>query len=95
MQGLKEKNVVFNRNSDSGSSQYWKVILYNSDFKYDHDFFGDIAEVFKVPYIEASNLMTLIEKEGSAVCGIYLKEVAELKLDLLKNLMYKAVMELA
>lgn len=57
----------------------YKVILYNDDFTTMEFVIEVLQRFFSVNSERAQQLMLQIHNEGSAVCGIYTRDVAETK----------------
>ncbi len=63
----------------------WKVILLNDDYT-SMDFVVSVLEtIFKKAPAEAAQLMLQVHRKGSAVCGIYAKQIAEAKIVLVHS----------
>ena len=64
----------------------YRVVLLNDDYT-TMDFVIKILEqVFQKGPAEAFRLMMQIHTQGSAICGIYTYEIAETKVDTIRNL---------
>ena len=64
----------------------YKVLLHNDDYT-TIDFVVDILiGVFHKNTIEAEAIMMEVHKKGKSVCGIYTYEIAETKVDQVKEL---------
>lgn len=65
--------------SKSKPPKLYKVILFNDDFT-TMDFVIEVLQTFFAMNRErATQVMLKVHKEGSAVCGIYPKDIAETK----------------
>ncbi len=62
------------------------VILHNDDYTTMEFVVFVLQVVFKKDSIMANEIMIKIHKEGSAVCGVYIYEIAETKVQQVKNL---------
>ena len=59
----------------------YKVILLNDDYTPMEYVVRLIRLVFKKSEDEAVNIMLMVHKKGSGICGIFTKEVAETKVE--------------
>ena len=57
----------------------YKVILLNDDYTPMEYVVGLLRDVFKKSESEAVNIMLIVHKKGSGVCGVFTKEIAETK----------------
>ena len=57
----------------------YKVILLNDDYTPMEYVVRLLKIVFKKSESEAVNIMLMVHKKGSGVCGVYTKEIAETK----------------
>tara|TARA_Y100000994_G_C15386998_1_gene315723 strand:+ start:123 stop:437 length:315 start_codon:yes stop_codon:yes gene_type:complete len=57
----------------------YKVILLNDDYTPMEYVVGLLRDVFKKSESEAVNIMLMVHKKGSGVCGVFTKEIAETK----------------
>jgi ATP-dependent Clp protease adaptor protein ClpS len=59
----------------------YKVILLNDDFTTMEFVVGILEGVFRKPPAEAVQIMLRVHNEGRGLCGIYIKQVAEAKIN--------------
>lgn len=57
----------------------YKVILLNDDYTPMEYVVRLLKEVFKKSESDAINIMLMVHKKGSGVCGVFTKEIAETK----------------
>ena len=57
----------------------FKVILLNDDYTPMEYVVKLLKEVFKKSENDAINIMLMVHKKGSGVCGVFTKEIAETK----------------
>ena len=62
----------------------YKVILLNDDYTPMEYVVKLLREVFRKSENDAINIMLMVHKKGSGVCGIFTKEIAETKFLLLQ-----------
>ncbi|MGB9712074.1 MAG: ATP-dependent Clp protease adapter ClpS [Dissulfurimicrobium sp.] len=64
----------------------FKVLLYNDDYTTMEFVVKVLMEIFNKSQQEATNIMLRIHNEGSGVCGLYPKELAETKVEMVHAL---------
>lgn len=63
----------------------YKVILLNDDYT-PMDFVVDVLEqFFSLPSEKANQIMLMIHTQGKAVCGVYTRDIAETKADMVNR----------
>ncbi len=63
----------------------YKVILLNDDYT-PMDFVVDVLEqFFSIPSEKATQIMLMIHTQGKAVCGVYTRDIAETKADMVNR----------
>ncbi|MDO4435619.1 MAG: ATP-dependent Clp protease adaptor ClpS [Cardiobacteriaceae bacterium] len=69
---------------------HYQVVMLNDDVT-TMDFVIDILmDIFQMDYVQAERVMYRIHEQGSAVCGIYCKEIAETKAEQVHHLAREA-----
>lgn len=68
----------------------YRVLLLNDDYTAMDFVVGVLEEVFQKTPAEAFRLMMRVHHEGQAVCGAYTHEVAETKVDTVRQLAERA-----
>ena len=68
----------------------YKVILLNDDYTPMEYVVKLLREVFRKTENDAINIMLMVHKKGSGVCGIFTKEIAETKDGEITNLTFGA-----
>ena len=63
----------------------YKVILLNDDYTPMEYVVKLLREVFRKSENDAINIMLMVHKKGSGVCGIFTKEIAETKVFTVTN----------
>ncbi|MES1982719.1 MAG: ATP-dependent Clp protease adapter ClpS [Pseudomonadota bacterium] len=57
----------------------YKVILFNDDYTTMEFVIEVLQTIFAMPRERATQVMLKVHQEGSAVCGVYIRDVAETK----------------
>jgi ATP-dependent Clp protease adaptor protein ClpS len=57
----------------------YQVLMHNDDFTTMEFVISVLMKIFHKSYQEAQGIMTQVHKKGAGICGIYTKEVAEMK----------------
>jgi ATP-dependent Clp protease adaptor protein ClpS len=74
-----DSEVLTRKKSKTKKPQMYKVILHNDDYT-SMEFVVMILEtIFYKPPVIANQIMLRIHKEGSGVCGVFTRDVAESK----------------
>lgn len=72
-------NVLAPERAKSSPPQMYKVILFNDDYTTMEFVIGVLQRFFAMDLERAQQVMLKVHNEGSAVCGIYTRDVAETK----------------
>ena len=64
----------------------YRVILLNDDYTPMEYVVSLLKVVFKKSESEAVNIMLMVHKKGSGICGIFTKEIAETKVETVLNM---------
>ena len=64
----------------------YRVILLNDDYTPMEYVVSLLKIVFKKSESEAVNIMLMVHKKGSGICGIFTKEIAETKVETVLNM---------
>lgn len=64
----------------------YKVILLNDDYTPMEYVVVLLRKVFNKSETEAVNIMLMVHKQGSGICGIFTKEIAEMKVFKVMNM---------
>lgn len=75
----KQENVNLLEHSKSKPPKFHKVILLNDDFTTMEFVIEVLKTFFSMSQERATQVMLQIHNEGSAVCGLYPKDIAETK----------------
>jgi len=67
----------------------YKVILLNDDYTPMEYVVRLLKMIFKKQESEAVNIMLMVHKKGSGICGVYTKEIAETKVFKVQNMAKK------
>ncbi len=67
----------------------YKVLLHNDDYTTMEFVVEILQKVFHKPPAEAAQIMLLVHKSGTGVCGLFTAEVAETKVELVHHLARK------
>ncbi len=57
----------------------FKVVLLNDDFTPQDFVVTLLQEIFAMPVVQATSVMLQIHRQGAGVCGVYTREIAEIK----------------
>lgn len=58
----------------------FKVVLLNDDFTPQDFVVTLLQEIFAMPVVQATSVMLQIHRQGAGVCGVYTREIAEIKM---------------
>lgn len=64
----------------------YQVVLLNDDFTPMEFVVALLERVFRMPHARAMQVMLDVHQKGSAICGVYTREVAETKVSLVIEL---------
>ena len=78
---LNVTGVITQEKVELKKPKLFKVILLNDDYTPMEYVVNLIKIVFRKSESEAVNIMLMVHKKGSGVCGIFTKEVAETKVE--------------
>jgi len=73
--------VVTKEKTEVKKPKLYKVILLNDDYTPMEYVVKLLRMVFKKSENEAVNIMLMVHKKGSGICGIFTKEIAETKVE--------------
>ena len=76
-----ETGVITQEKVKLKKPKLYKVILLNDDYTPMEYVVNLIKIVFRKNESEAVNIMLMVHKKGSGVCGIFTKEIAETKVE--------------
>ncbi len=77
----KKENILLLERSKTKPPRLYKVILLNDDFT-TMEFVIEVLQMFFTMGMEqATQIMLKVHNEGSAVCGVYPKDIAETKVN--------------
>ena len=74
-------NTITQEKVELKKPKLFKVILLNDDYTPMEYVVNLIKIVFRKNESEAVNIMLMVHKKGSGVCGIFTKEIAETKVE--------------
>ena len=74
-------DVITQEKIELKKPKLFKVILLNDDYTPMEYVVNLIKVVFRKNESEAVNIMLMVHKKGSGVCGIFTKEIAETKVE--------------
>jgi len=78
--------IVEKREHKIQTPKLYRVMLLNDDYT-TMDFVVEVLEqVFQKGPAEAFRLMMQVHAQGSAICGVYTYEIAETKVDIIRDL---------
>ena len=80
------KTVLISKDGKPQPPKLYKVLLLNDDFTPMDFVVGILEEVFYLSSQKAEAIMLMVHYQGRAVCGIYAKDVAQMKVDKVINL---------
>jgi ATP-dependent Clp protease adaptor protein ClpS len=77
----RQENTVLLERSKTKPPKLYKVVLLNDDYT-TMDFVVEVLQrIFGMDFERATQTMLKVHQEGSAVCGIYPKDLAETKVE--------------
>ena len=76
---ISSTDIVTQEKVELKKPKLYKVILLNDDYTPMEYVVKLIRIVFRKSENEAVNIMLMVHKKGSGVCGVYTKEIAETK----------------
>ncbi len=77
----RQENTVLLERSKTKPPKLYKVVLLNDDYT-TMDFVVEVLQrIFGMDFERATQIMFKVHQEGSAVCGIYPKDLAETKVE--------------
>jgi ATP-dependent Clp protease adaptor protein ClpS len=77
----RQENTVLLERSKTKPPRLYKVVLLNDDYT-TMDFVVEVLQrIFGMDFERATQIMLKVHQEGSAVCGIYPKDLAETKVE--------------
>ena len=79
-------NVLTKEKTKVKKPKLYKVILLNDDYTPMEYVVRLIKIIFRKTEDEAINIMLMVHKKGSGICGIFTKEIAETKVDKVMNM---------
>ncbi|MEQ1630651.1 MAG: ATP-dependent Clp protease adapter ClpS [Gallionella sp.] len=74
-----QANVLAPERAKSSPPQMYKVILFNDDYTTMEFVIEVLQRFFAMDLERAQQVMLKVHNEGSAVCGVYTRDVAETK----------------
>ncbi|MDD4979181.1 MAG: ATP-dependent Clp protease adapter ClpS [Gallionella sp.] len=74
-----QANVLAPERAKSSPPQMYKVILFNDDYTTMEFVIEVLQRFFTMDLERAQQVMLKVHNEGSAVCGVYTRDVAETK----------------
>ncbi len=83
---MSEKNTqhgilpVVDQEQEIKEPPLFKVVLLNDDFTPQDFVVTLLQEIFAMPVVQATSVMLQIHRQGAGVCGVYTREVAEIKM---------------
>ncbi len=75
------EDVVAEEKTKTKKPRRFKVLLHNDDYTTMEFVVHLLVTFFRKSHAEATHLMLTVHHKGSAVCGVYPREVAETKVD--------------
>ena len=78
---ISSTDIVTQEKVELKKPKLYKVILLNDDYTPMEYVVKLIRIVFRKSESEAVNIMLMVHKKGSGICGIFTKEVAETKVE--------------
>ena len=64
----------------------WKLVLHNDDYTTQEFVVWVLVRVFRKPEAEATRIMLDVHRQGKGVAGIFTKDVAETKINQVRQL---------
>lgn len=82
---IEEKSISDSRADEREPSMY-KVILHNDDYTTMEFVVKILMEVFGKSLEKASQIMLNVHRQGKGICGVFIYEIAETKVETVHNL---------
>ncbi|MFO7886579.1 MAG: ATP-dependent Clp protease adapter ClpS [Desulfobacteraceae bacterium] len=82
---IEEKSISDSRADEREPSMY-KVILHNDDYTTMEFVVKILIEVFGKSLEKASQIMLNVHRQGKGICGVFIYEIAETKVETVHNL---------
>src|SRR6056297_3267728 len=82
---IEEKSISDSRVDEREPSMY-KVILHNDDYTTMEFVVKILMEVFGKSLEKASQIMLNVHRQGKGICGVFIYEIAETKVETVHNL---------
>ncbi|MDR1530179.1 MAG: ATP-dependent Clp protease adapter ClpS [Burkholderiales bacterium] len=80
MSAQHEISPVVSQERETQEPPLYKVILLNDDFTPQDFVVVLLQEVFAMPIVQATSIMLQIHHQGAGICGIYTREISEIKM---------------
>ena len=71
---------VADQEQETKEPPLFKVVLLNDDFTPQDFVVTLLQEIFAMPVVQATSIMLQIHRQGAGVCGVYTREIAEIKM---------------
>ncbi len=77
-----DSDTIVKDRSEVDEPSLYKVLLLNDDYTTQQFVVAILQSIFRKPMAEAERIMLSVHYKGQGVCGVYPKEIAETKLEL-------------
>jgi len=81
-----EEKSISDSSTDEREPSMYKVILHNDDYTTMEFVVKILMEVFGKSLEKASQIMLNVHRQGKGICGIFIYEIAETKVETVHNL---------
>ena len=90
----RDEELALRERSKTQKPRLYKVLLHNDDYTTQEFVVHLLMEVFRKDFTEATAIMLHVHTKGVGVAGVYVRDIAETKLEVATNMAREAGMPL-